>query len=157
HFLYYFISEAFWARTPGKYLMKLRVAGASGTAITFEQALARTAIFSAIALPSILLQFRMGSAPLLSVATVLAYVVTMRPDNLFAGLHEIVSGTRVMADWTTASGRADVSQPMDSGLASEDRPLRFGPYRALRDLWRSGSDALVLGFDELLHRNVWVH
>jgi len=34
---------------------------------------------------------------------------------------------------------------------------RFGPYRLVRDVWRTEREALLVAFDDLLGRRVWIH
>ena len=157
HLLYYLIFEALWGLTPGKYLMGLRVVTASGATMTLRVALARTAVFGSILLPAILVHAMIGPAPLMWLLTILAFLTTMRRENGFAGPHEIISKTRVMTvRWTTAD-RVSVRQPDRSPIADAASTGWFGPYRALKDIWRTDSEALVLAFDDVLQRNVWVH
>jgi hypothetical protein len=157
HLTYYLIFEALWGRTPGKYLMGLRVVTAPGATITFRDAALRTALFGAILLPAIIVHGIIGPAPFMSLVTILAFLTTMRRENGFAGPHEIVSKTRVMTvRWTTADS-VQVLQPDQNPIADAARAEWFGPYRALKDVWRTEAEALVLAFDDVLHRNVWIH
>jgi eukaryotic-like serine/threonine-protein kinase len=158
HFLYYLLLEAFWGRTLGKYLMGLTVTDASGRAITFRQAFLRTSVFASIALPATLLELRIGPAPLLVLATAAVCISTMRRENGFAGPHELVSHTRVMAASVVVPVSTGSSRLNDVGNPdAEKRPASFGPYRVLKDIWRTESAALLLAFDEVLRRNVWIH
>ncbi len=158
HLLYYVIPEAFWGRSLGKHLMGLSVVGASGVAMTFRQALLRTFAFGGILLPAALLELSTGPAPLLTLVTMLTLIITMRRENGFAGPHELISATRVIARAAALAGRRQQQRSADLRVAlAEERPASFGPYRALKDLWRKDTEALVLAFDQVLRRNVWVH
>jgi hypothetical protein len=158
HFFYFFLSEGLWGRTPGKYLTGLRVVSISGTEMTLREALLRTVVFASIAMPVTLLEFRTGPMLLLRFVTIVAYIITMRRENGFAGLHELVSDTRVMTASKTAPGPRYIVQSGETRNARPDEmPVRLGPYRVIKDIWRSESQAFVLAFDDTLRRSVWVH
>src|SRR5262245_34597479 len=158
HFFYYLLLEAFCGRTIGKSLMGLRVMDASGTTMTFRQAFLRTSVFAAIALPVTLLELRIGTAPLLVLATVAVLISTMRRENGFAGPYELVSHTRVMTARLVLTASRSSSRLNEVRSLQGERPqTSFGPYRVLKDIWRTESRALLLAFDEVLRRNVWVH
>jgi hypothetical protein len=80
----------------------------------------------------------------------------MRRSNGYAGLHEILSRTRV---W--AVRRAEETAPAEPG--TEDVPLalqssrRFGPYRLTQTIWETETEGLFGAYDDSLHRRIWVH
>lgn len=166
-FLYFVVTEKVWGQSLGKFLFRLRVITPDGSAITLGQACLRTAVFVyTLTAPKIL-----GSLfppPFHSSRTVaLAYVLlqpiffailvsTMRRSNGYAGLHEIVSKTRVRAvrnlEWTV------LAEPETVERAPSLQPSqRFGPYRLTETFWETETEGLFGAYDDALHRRIWVH
>jgi uncharacterized RDD family membrane protein YckC len=167
-FLYFVVTEKRWGQSFGKFLLGLRVTTAVGSEITSNQSCVRSAVFVySLAASHILLT--LYPVPLHSSRTmVLVYAVllpltffvilvsTMRRGNEYAGLHEILSNTRVRA----------VRRPEVSALAQSlrlDTPRvvqpcqRFGPYRVTHTVWQTETEALFGAYDDVLHRRIWVH
>jgi uncharacterized RDD family membrane protein YckC len=158
HFLYFMAPESLWGRSLGKYLMGLRVGTTSGAPLQFRHVLVRTSVLAAIFLPVALFGFIKGTMPALTAAAIAACLSTMRRQNGFAGPHEFLSGTRVLRDSSNSEERRHPRQSRDmSAPNAEDQGPAFGPYHAIRDLWRNENEALVLCFDRALRRNAWVH
>ena len=91
----------------------------------------------------------------------LALFLTARRGNGFAGLHELVSGTRVTAhayeakireSWTVLSDQLQTGQTRAdaSGL-----PMR-GPFVLLESFESTASATVGFGFDPALKRRVWI-
>jgi eukaryotic-like serine/threonine-protein kinase len=170
-FLYYATAESGWSATPGKALVGLTVVDTAGRPPGIGRTLARTAMFLAprlcisLLVMTVVLIFAaelrgplrswlvapLAFAPDVVVLTVL--FCTIRRRNGFAGLHEIVSGTRVVSRAARAAratlipvdGRArtrPTAQPAAAG---------FVPVVAIdgRPGWR-------LGVDTRLGRDVWI-
>lgn len=82
--------------------------------------------------------------------------VTMRARNGYAGLHEILSGTRVVG--TRRREQISVPQARTSGVGpGSQEAASFGPYRRLSSVWVRDDEALLLASDDLLKRQVWIH
>jgi serine/threonine protein kinase len=160
----YFSSlEFFWQKTPGKALCHLRLAGRHDPGITLRQALMRNLLFW---LPCLLLEY--GSRPLvgpdissyLGLLGLFVPLLTMRRSNGYAGLHEILTETRVVGVNRGRGERARTSgMPTLIPRASEPAPGigTRGPYRVLSPLWEAGGVHLLLARDDALGRNVWIH
>src|SRR5262249_51261898 len=112
---------------------------------------------SAAAIPAWLMQtLGVGLSPFWSsISTVLARLplVTMRRRNGFAGVHELLTHTRVMAvpthESTAVPSRVEGGSPYDGPL--------IGSYRPRRLVWSTGDEALIIAVDEVLQRPVWIH
>jgi hypothetical protein len=181
-FLYFGLPEWWWGCTPGKWLTRLRVWEAHSTDRPhLGHALLRTFWFFLILefvpqflsewLPrQLLFDFNMISArvlaglllaavvPLLStVPSVLLISATMRRKNGFRGVHELLSGTRVIRLPSQRSRLRTVRVPQSASLPlTENLPQRFGPF-AVRSLIRTNENELLAnGEDALLSRPVWL-
>jgi eukaryotic-like serine/threonine-protein kinase len=157
HFLYYGFFEIVWGRTPGKYLMGLSIVDASGVAMNQRQAAIRAVVFGSVLLPLIVTERFVGPALLMRVATVVAYLVTMRRENGFAGPHDLISHTRVIA---SKRGEIALSESVTSEVPDQTvvgPRAKFGPFETLSEVWRKDNESLVLAFEPVLRRNVWIH
>ena len=100
---------------------------------------------------------------------VAALFVTARRRNGWAGLHELASNTRVVS---RAATQIRSRRSTAAAFAPDDLPAsrgaRFGPFILVHDATFSGrmnatADArntgadLVVGFDPVLRRRVWIH
>src|SRR5262249_7311890 len=141
HFLYYFLSEAFYSRTVGKHLMGLRVGAASGAVMTFRQTLWRNLAFAGIMLPAAVLKLIVGPVPPWTFVHIVPYLSPMRREKGFAGPHELASSPRVRAPaHMTEPPRRHIRLGSEVRTTyGEGRPNDFGPYRVLKDLWRVDS------------------
>jgi len=157
-FLYFFLAEKYFGRTLGKYLFRLRVTSVAGNPITYRQALLRTGVWCLFLLGPEAIGQRFSSSAALGVLFVLSLTrfVTMRSRNGYAGLHEILSKTRVMM---LQKGEKLSAQVRDLPRAAIDqsRGERRGPYVVQAVLWKNDSEALLAGYDEALGRRIWIH
>lgn len=169
-FIYFFLTEKIWGRSLGKYLFGLKVYSASGTGMSWRQALVRSLVFIGLMLvPGFVAKVYLSAQELSNpptLATILIglspwlfYAVgfsTMRRKNGFAGLYELASGTRVLTILATeamAVPRQDVAC-----IAAVDKvTATIGPYEIRGVLWETPSEALLLGQDPILGRGVWIH
>ena len=73
------------------------------------------------------------------------------------GLHETLSATRVVLR-PTAPGLATKRQVGHTLVAmpAEEEQRTIGPYHAVRTLSKTETDELILGFDSVLRREVWI-
>lgn len=173
---YFAFTEARWGRGLGKFLMGLRVLGPDGEHPDYARSLLR-AIFVPGALGLIVLApvLALVHGPhttqtvtrpnltdltewlvsLLPVGFALLCTITMRARNGYRGLHELVSGTRVVRPRRLAAGRFK-RLPVVAPVATEG-PASFGPFRLVGDLGRSGALMVRQGRDVLLARSVWIY
>jgi eukaryotic-like serine/threonine-protein kinase len=83
--------------------------------------------------------------------------LTARRRNGWTGLHDLVSGTRVVSR-SAARLRTRTAPATATAIDAATLALgkRYGPFRALSDE-RDGDARLVVGFDPVLRRQVWIH
>ena len=175
--LYYIVPEGLAGVTIGKWLLSMRVVRtgqkdppglwrAAVRTVIFEYfpvmpflgfALAQPNVFDAdgqIHLTgSIMLGFMLAALGYYLFYGLL--VITMRRSNGYAGLHDLVSGTRVV------DRPAQIQRPMLNKRAEPaDEPTpataNIGPYHVLADLGSTVSGQWHLGFDPRLFRKVWL-
>jgi len=167
--LYFMVTEKLWGQSLGKFCFGLRVTTPAGSEITLWHACLRSAVFVySLAASHILLS--LFPVPLHSSRfTVLAYTVllsqltffaillsTMRRSNGYAGLHEILSETRVRA--VRKPEVTVLTESMSVDTVPVLQPCqRFGPYRVTHTVWETETEALFGAYDDLLHRRIWVH
>jgi hypothetical protein len=93
----------------------------------------------------------------MTLALLAALFVTARGHNGWTGLHELASGTRVVG---RSAARLRTRTAPAAATAIDDAALalgtRYGPFRAVTDV-RNGNPNLVVGFDPVLRRQVWIH
>ena len=180
YLLYFFVLERIWGASLGKRLFRLHVAAPAGGNRTARIAY-RTAVFH---LPWILMallllaagpigpaedrqlapnvrlnarEARGGIESLITLTLIASLFVTARRRNGWAGLHEYVSGTRVVS---RSGARLRESTRSSAPLAAAVAPssaIRYGPFNAVAEVWQAGGDRLVVGFDSILRRHVWIH
>ena len=156
--LYLTATEAFWGRSLGKYLLGLQVRTAEGTSPPLVRVLIRNGVWAAVRVAAVVFVWYQAFGFFTNIVVViweLLPFLTIRYGNQFAGIHEILSGTRVM----TLRSREALELPAASLQPSleSNEPTARGPYTIAGTLWRSGDDALFVGRDELLLRPVWIH
>ena len=95
---------------------------------------------------------------LMTLTLVAGLFVTARRRNGWMGLHELASGTRVVVRSATAlrTRTPAASTPAVDATALSSRGPRYGPFTALSDT-RSELSDLIMGFDPVLRRQVWIH
>jgi hypothetical protein len=167
---YYTLTDRFLGGSLGKRLLGLRVTSAAGPAPGLGRVALRSLVFVLVYHGALLVLSwvpavgvasagRFG-APLTLLAILLGIgliTCTMRRANGYAGLHELVSGTRVVAVQRRAR-RVPVPQaapePMSEGAGVTGS---YGPYRPVGVVWRAGGEAFLVARDDELRRDVWVH
>jgi eukaryotic-like serine/threonine-protein kinase len=165
HLFYYLLFEGVWGASPGKRLLGLQVMSIAGRPATLAQVALRTFIFLAgtfISGAPVVARFGPSAAsgvsadramPLLVLALIF---VTMRRRNGWAGLHEILSRTRVMTRVTAAATAVGRTDPLLMDL----RPVshgRCGPFVLLEPPRPIDHGELSAAFDPQLRRRVWIH
>jgi hypothetical protein len=169
-FLYFALLEGLWGCSLGKRLLDLRVrATEPGRPAGLRPVLLRTALFvglvnvpfilagrslrraglpDGLLYPSMLLVYGLG---------VLLVLAPLRRRRGWRGLHELLSGTRVVAlpevrrAWTPAPRDAAHVLGRPAGL-----PERVGPFTVRGALCWSGGGGLVAADDPGLNRPVWL-
>jgi len=167
---YFTLLERYGAASLGKRLLGLRVTTVDRGSPALSAVLLRSLAFLLVfAGPSIVVQqlaaagIPLGSGPLLAWMPVLfellgvaLVVAPMRTSNGFAGTHEILTGTRVMA----VAGRREatpIATAPSPVLSSGPADREFAPYQTVGVLWTRHGESLVLARDPALSRDVWVH
>jgi uncharacterized RDD family membrane protein YckC len=166
-FAYFTVFEGWWGASPGKALCGLRVVDAGGHQPPRGRVALRSLIFALATNVTPALRFTVMDTELAAEATldpvnaaietlvtpVLFAILfcTARRRNGFAGLHELATGTRVVAaaaarEWRLPAGRT-VSPRIETPHIA-----RVGPYQIIGSL----APGLRLGFDDRLQRQVWI-
>jgi hypothetical protein len=165
--LYFGLSEALWAASPGKRLLGLRVVRTSMRPVGARRAVARFGLWLMATVPGVV-AMALGPANAValaaegvvsgwgvSYATTLAgfalLFATARRRNGFAGLHDLLTDTRVVSRVAVPSlgaGHVDVPASPDGSAPS----VRLGNYRLLDDCAPLG---VQIAYDDLLCRRVW--
>lgn len=160
--VYYGLLEGRWGASLGKLACRLRVVGPDRGLPGVPRAVLRAAISMA---PATLLQlfiFRVvdwseGQRALLEstlwISGALLFV-TARRSNGFAGIHELISRTRVVSQvqWSFRPIQKAVRGPQ----AQEEIGTRVGPYSVIGAVKKTEGCEVLVGHDERLRRNVWI-
>jgi uncharacterized RDD family membrane protein YckC len=180
--LYYAIPEGRWGWTPGKRLLGLRVRTARGFESPGLRALPRAASFYlTLNLGSLVVFFLLlrdqpfsgldfarlyqehflvwlAATALPGAWYVLGAVLltsTMRARNGYRGLHEFLSGTRVIALPPPSAVRRVTSRPLEADVTHrEEWPERLGAFAVRGELRRDEASAVLLGESPTLGRQV---
>jgi len=180
--LYFGLCEITWCCTPGKYFLGLRISQAKLAERPSRRALAlRTAVFYGCAnLSALVVQVmyltgnfaggiddpaRAQRESLLLLAVSIpfmflgigAIVCTMRARNGYRGLHEWLSGTRVvlLPQASTKNVRWDRDPELPTA-AADDMPKRLGPFDVVGILGGTETECMLKGNDPSLGRHVWI-
>ena len=168
---YFALTEGVWGRSPGKRFLGLAVIGTDGSKAEWKPILVRTLLFVGITQAGDFLNIILGLSGVeidpesnikmllvtLNALAILLIFTTMRKSNGFAGPHELLSRTRVVIRSAERRTLHAVSggAPADSG--SDFEVERFGPFISKGIIWRKGGESLLIGQDEGLEREVWIH
>jgi uncharacterized RDD family membrane protein YckC len=167
--VYYLVLEGATGASFGKRLLGLRVVTEAGSPPTWTHAAARAILFRA---PDILVAAILGSPAFYSVTTssssgfyinwkqtappllmALMFFATARLRNGWTGLHDVLSGTRVVARPRAVERHARVVQ--QPAAIPDGSARRYGPYLAL-DAGQPRPGDVVHAFDPVLRRQVWI-
>ena len=169
--LYYFVLEGATGASLGKRLFGLRVVSAAGSPPRWGQIAARVALFYA---PNILIAATLGSPWFIDsdsgrsssgfyinwkqtgppVLAFLMFFATARRGNGWTGMHDVLSGTRVIARPAAVARQSRVTQQAAAAVPT-GQARRYGPYVAL-DSGDPATGAVVRAFDPVLRREVWI-
>ena len=170
--VYYAVLEGAFGASLGKRLFGLRVVSAAGSSLSWTQAVARAALFYA---PFIVvaaafegglsaftetertssgfyINWQQTAPPLL---TLLMFFATARRRSGWRGLHEVLSGTRVIARPAAIERQVRVTQPAPAAAVPAGPAQRYGPFVTM-DAREPRPGAVVRAFDPVLRRPVWI-
>ncbi len=187
--IYFLVLEGCWGASLGKQLMGLRVT-ARGSTGWWPRIALRAAVFH---LPKAVPAFLFAAGVIGSVAlgdagriayttdrasggwnvqpealmslllTVLLFS-TARRGNHWTGVHELLSGTRVVqrdalqSVVSAASGTSGTIRTSPVDLVPASTPSRrIGPYVVHTTVGETGAGRLLIGVDPILRRHVWIH
>ncbi len=169
--VYYLALEGATGASLGKRLFGLRVVSATASSAGWVQFAIRVALFYApnmlvtatvtaglwpdfLSAPSssgFYINWQQTGPPLL---TLLMFFATARPSNGWTGLHDVLSGTRVIARPAAIERQTRVTQQAAAAVPAGPA-RRYGPYVAL-DSAEPRPGAVVRAFDQVLRRQVWI-
>jgi hypothetical protein len=165
--LYFAVLEGVWGRSAGKRIVGLQVVRRSGTMrVGVGRAACRATLYTsawhAWPLTVLLLEQTSGGryssigaglGLLLSVALLAGLFGLARPRTGSAAAHDVLSGTRVIERRRTTEDDLNITPLPEQPIA----PRRsFGPYQAIGTLGRVADTDLLVGYDAVLHRRVWI-
>ncbi len=163
--LYFTLLEGLWGASIGKRLFRLRVYGPAGLAPGLPRALLRTAVWQSTGFLALAVAFSFGHrgsiesiagsriAEISNLLFILLLFVTARRSNGFAGVHDLLSRTRVIRK--PLARRRPVA-PVNLLAVADSGYRRVGPYAVLETLSEGATESLLLGYDEQLLRRVWI-
>jgi hypothetical protein len=170
-FVYFLVLESRWAASLGKRLFGLRVVSTSGT-LSFRQVLIRTLVYFAPVAPSSLVTLILGSQQAadymnahvgIGIALTLSPIVatlllfsTMRRANGYAAIQDLASGTRVVTRADAMLRRAEADQPRTAWSPRSSARARCGPFDVMGEVREIDDGLLLMGFDPVLRRRVWI-
>lgn len=169
-FLYFAGTEYFWGCSVGKWVLRLRVRDVHGGLIRFRNVVMRTAAFLALTMGAGLAGDALidrQSVPLVELRVViyvlgcLSIFATMRAANGYRGLHEWVSGTRVVQlPWPRRARRIVPKEdwlPHLEPLSTEPGlPASFGGFQPAGIMERQGDRLRLHLCDSSLRRDVFL-
>ncbi|MFO0809673.1 MAG: protein kinase [Gemmataceae bacterium] len=163
-FAYFALAEGLFGCTPGKFIMRLRVAVPGTTdRPSWPAIFRRTAVFVAIThlhLPLLAIDSGRLLSALLQPLVWIPILATMRRTNGYRGLHELASGTQVaLLPWAAPRRILSPIRPRTVPPLSDRRiPPYLGPFEVQGVLADSASTCVLLGEDTTLKRAVhlWV-
>ena len=179
--IYYFILEGWWSASLGKRLMGLRVTSRASTGWWPRIGL-RSAVFHLpLVIPTLFLMgatrgstvpgvvYTANPAPngwtwnappdaLLTLLLTVLLFSTARRRNGWTGVHELLSGTRVVQRNVLRSVRSAALKASAADLIPALSSLRrVGPYAVHTMVGETGGGRLFVGVDPILRRRVWIH
>ncbi|MEO7276091.1 MAG: protein kinase [Vicinamibacterales bacterium] len=162
--LYFAVTEGVWGASVGKALCRLQIVRADGRPVGMTRAFVRAAVYQAVDLSVLsVLVLAPGSAltsgrrAAIELLMTLALFSGSRRGRL-VGLHDRASGTQVVRR-RTASAREPIipatgtSAPREPVGSEQDH---VGPYSIITRLSGAPGATLLLGYDPVLQRRVWI-
>jgi hypothetical protein len=179
--IYYFVLEGCWSASLGKRLMGLRVTSRASTGWWPRIGLRSAVFHMPLVIPTIFLvgatkgstvpgvMYTANPAPngwtwnappdaLLTLLLTILLFSSARRRNGWTGVHELLSGTRVVQRNVLRSvgSAAPKASAADLGPALSSL-RRVGPYAVHTMVGETGGGRLFVGVDPILRRHVWIH
>jgi eukaryotic-like serine/threonine-protein kinase len=170
YLLYYAVPEGLRGAAVGKTICRLRVVGPDHQPSGILRALARAFIYTGTyVIPGLIMIFFVSASDLrdrmmrgewtfadwLWLPLWLVLFVTMRRRNGYAAVHDLLTNTRVVTREAVVEREKLFAQP---GPVVAACPMqKCGLYDVLGTLADWGAEKLLLGHDQTLRRNVWIH
>ena len=165
---YFGVCETVWGASPGKWIVGLRVVTTGLRPVDGRRAFIRAGLWTLSTLPGGLAWLVLGPQTLSATTSgagtsgyLAAYgaglmgfgllFATARTRNAFAGLHELLTGTRVVSMRVFESGPVR-PHPLPAPTVSATAP-RLAHYVILDEAAPPG---VVVGYDDTLARRVWI-
>ena len=164
---YFGVCETVWGASPGKWIFGLRVVTTGLRPVDGTRAFIRAGLWTLSTLPGGLAWLVLGPETLSSTtsaagvgylaahgAGLISFCVlfsTARTRNAFAGLHEVLTGTRVVS-MLVFETRPVHPHPLPAPAVAPTAP-RLAHYVILDEAAPPG---VVVGYDETLARRVWI-
>ena len=163
-FFYFIVLEGLWGASLGKRLMGIRVTDVNNQPAYLGPVCVRALLYTSVpALPAFvlvstrILDFQMLAPLVEGTIYLIGWLIlfsTARPKNRFSGLHDLASGTRVVHRLETFA-REPLSVPHGVHEMSGAAP-RIGPYVVAGTGSAQDGHSVVLAYDEVLRRRVWI-
>jgi eukaryotic-like serine/threonine-protein kinase len=167
-FVYYLLLEKLWGKSLGKHAFRLEVTSATGRDTTWGQILLRTTVYCGISVAIALASWLVGEdafvwhfgrvlirldelGPLLWLGVLAS---TLRRRNGYAGLHEVLSATRVQG--VPEADRAERPGTEEKHALIPVEVSAVGPFDILGAHWVRENESLLAGRDPVLGREVLV-
>ncbi len=169
--LYFSVLEGIWGCSLGKRLLRLRVfhADGSGPPGVAKASLRALLFYVFIGLAWTLTEIWVATigardttrweilGTSLSLSGLLIMVSTMRASNGYRGLHELLSGTRVVRLPWPQRRRTYPTRPLSQNVDPlRGLPERLGQFTVEGALSGTGDDTVLLGEDSVLGRKAWI-
>ena len=154
--IYFFVLEGGWGASLGKRLMGLRVTSETDDRWWLRVGL-RTVVFN---VPTLFFVGAWNVHPdaLLWVLLTVLLFATARRGNHWTGVHELLSGTRVVQRNVLRSVASAAPKASLADLVPALSSLRrVGPYAVHTTVGETGGGRLFVGIDPALRRHVWIH
>ncbi len=171
---YFSIQECCWGTSLGKWLLGMRVITEGNQKPSLMSSVVRASLLPGVsyvagALPFYWMEINPFQLPdiwtfvwlqlsqLLSWSPCLLCFLTARKSNGFRGIHEVVSGTRVVRLAGALEFKRLKNVPVTTSIAM-DSPESFGLFEAIGKLGRrpDSESTVLLGRDASLDRDVWI-
>ncbi len=167
--LYFTVLEGLLGTTVGKTLRKIRVIGPERTVPGVPRSLLRALIFFILVivvgrlageqlrnlpLGEGLQENRFIISTLFYPSLACLLFATARRRNGHAGIHDLMSGTRVV---TILPVRDETEELSFETISLPETRHSMGPYVVMESLRKAPDDELILGYDDKLKRKIWIH
>ena len=163
--IYFGLLEGIWGASAAKMLLGIRVVRVGQEPVGVPRAMLRAFLWSvAIFLVPLALGLwyeaatgeRLGNGRAFTeIIAVALLFVTARRANGFAGLHDVLTGSRVV-EQPAPPTRVALQLPQRHETIDPHAP-RIGAYLVVETLGATDTGQLVLGYDDVLRRYVWIH